>query len=80
VRSHNGFLEGGLALLRHGPPKTKEQIDKERERSISNGAPPSTRSTRLALFVHSNPSLSHRHERGGVLLRQASRGAPLRKR
>lgn len=32
-----GFLEGGLALLRHGPPKTQEEIDKERARSISNG-------------------------------------------
>ena len=32
-----GFLEGGLALFRHGPPKTQEEVDKERARSISNG-------------------------------------------
>ena len=34
----NGLLEGGLAWFRHGPRKTQEEIDKERARSISNGA------------------------------------------
>jgi len=36
--SESGFLEGGLAMLRHGPPKSQEEIDRERARSISNGA------------------------------------------
>jgi len=33
----DGWLEGGLAFLRHGPPKSKEQAEQERSKSISNG-------------------------------------------
>ena len=37
LHSDNGMLEGALAMFRHGPPKTQVEIEKERERSISNG-------------------------------------------
>ena len=28
----DGWLEGGLAFLRHGPPKSKEQAEQERSK------------------------------------------------